>query len=157
GGREATARSDVYGLAATTYCVLTLSAPWGDDEYPAILARQCGDGEPEKPSLMRPDLPEAVDALLLRALDRDPDKRPAAAPASPRPLTAALAVAPAAAPRGDRWAGNTILPSRAVTTTARTRGVVFRSFTRALGIREAEKLRDAIGGEHPELARALAD
>jgi hypothetical protein len=39
----------------------------------------------------------------------------------------------------------------------KTRGVVFRSVTRALGVRDAERLRDGIAAEHPELARALAD
>src|SRR5690606_21570545 len=39
---------------------------------------------------------------------------------------------------------------------AQTRGVVFRSVARAIGVREAERLRDTIAYEHPELARALA-
>ena len=153
-GSEANARSDVYGLAATTYTLLTLAAPWGDGD--GVLQRQCS-GEPVvAPSVVRAELGPADD-VLLRALHRDPLQRPASASAFARELRSALlALAPAAKPEGGRWVANTVLPSRGAAV-AKTRGVVFRSVTRALGVREAERLREAIGADHPELTRALHD
>jgi len=153
-GLEATPRSDVYGLAATTYTILTLTSPWGDGD--GVLQRQCTGEEVIAPSILRAELAPA-DELLLRALSRDPAQRPATAGAFARELRAALlALAPAAKPDGARWVANTVMPSRGAVV-AKTRGVVFRSVARALGVRDAERLRDALGGEHPDLARALSD
>ncbi|MCW5808890.1 MAG: diguanylate cyclase, partial [Deltaproteobacteria bacterium] len=76
GGREATPRADVYGLAATAYTVLTLRPPWGDEDYATILARQVGDAVPKPPSELRGDLATDVDEVILGALDRDPERRP---------------------------------------------------------------------------------
>ena len=153
-GLEATPRSDVYGLAATTYTVLTLTSPWGDGD--AVLQRQCAGEDPAPPSSVRAELAPA-DPVLLRALSRDPAKRPATAGAFARELRSALlALAPILKPDGARWVANTVLPSRG-SVVPKTRGVVFRSVTRALGVREAERLRDAIGAEHADLSRALTD
>jgi diguanylate cyclase (GGDEF)-like protein len=153
-GVEASPRSDVYGLAATTYTLLTLTPPWGDGE--GVLQRQCA-GEPiARPSSLRAEL-AAADEVLLRALSRDPAQRTPTAGQFARELrNALLALAPIPKPDGARWVANTVLPSRGHTV-PRTRGVVFRSVIRALGVRDAERLRDAIGGEHPDLSRALTD
>jgi len=153
-GAEATPRSDVYGLAATTYTLLALASPWGEAE--GILQRQCsGDHVPALSSVRSELLP--ADDVMYRALHRDPLQRPASAGAFARDLRAALlALAPAPKLDGARWVANTVLPSRG-TLVAKTRGVVFRSVTRALGVREAERLREAIGADHPDLSRALTD
>ncbi|HEY0189708.1 MAG TPA: diguanylate cyclase [Kofleriaceae bacterium] len=154
-GHEATSRSDVYGLAATTYTLLTLTAPWGDGE--GVLQRQTAGTDLVPPSVIRAELAPA-DKLLTRALSRDPALRPTSAGAFARDLHAALLAAmPIPKPDGSRWVANTVMPSRGTTTAAKTRGVVFRSISRALGVRDAERLRDALGREHPELARALTD
>jgi len=153
-GNEATPRSDVYGLAATTYTLLTLSPPWGDGD--GVLQRQCSGEDLIPASVFRGELAPA-DHILARAMSRDPAQRPASAGAFARELrTALLGVDPVAKPDGARWVANTILPSRGALG-PKTRGVVFRSVARALGVRDAERLRDAIGGEHAELARALTD
>jgi diguanylate cyclase (GGDEF)-like protein len=152
-GHEATPRSDVYGLAATAYTILTLRTPWGEGE--GVLTRQTSDERIATPSRHRPEL-EPADAVLLRALHRDPTQRPASAGAFARGLVEALStLAPAARPEGPRWIGGTVMPSRA--TVARTRGIVFRSVTRALGIRDGARLRDALTASNPELAQAIAD
>lgn len=153
-GLEASPRSDVYGLAATTYTLLTLTPPWGDGD--GVLQRQCA-GEPvARPSSLRGELIGA-DQILARGLSRDPAQRPATAGQFARELRSSLlALAPIPKPDGARWVANTVLPSRG-NAVAKTRGVVFRSVTRALGVRDAERLRDAIGGEHPDLSRALTD
>jgi diguanylate cyclase (GGDEF)-like protein len=75
-GKEATPYSDVYGLAAAAYALLTLQAPWGDDTE--VIARQLA-GEPvEPPSKHRPEI-ASVDALLTAALASDPKLRPSSA------------------------------------------------------------------------------
>ena len=154
GGAEATARSDVYGLAATVYTLLTLENPFGDDD--GVLGRQCGDYDVPTASSYRPELAE-IDEVLASALDRDPLRRPASAGAFARALRAGVSslLAPPA-PEAGRWLGTTVLPARA-RSAPNTRGVVFRSVSRALGVREGERLRDAIGGTRPELARAITD
>jgi serine/threonine protein kinase len=153
-GFEASPRSDVYGLAATTYTLLTLTPPWGDGE--GVLQRQCAGEDLVPPSVFNPEL-EPADEILLRALSRDPHRRPATAGAFARELRGALlALAPIPKPDGARWVANTVIPSRGAAV-PKTRGVVFRSVTRALGVREAERLRDAIGGDHADLSRALTD
>ena len=153
-GNEASPRSDVYGLAATTYTLLTLTAPWGDGD--GVLQRQCSDQPVAPPSSLRAEL-AAADELILRALHKDPLHRPASAGAFARELrTALIALAPATKPDDTRWIANTVMPSRGAAG-PKTRGVVFRSVARALGVREAERLRDAISTEHPDLSRALTD
>jgi len=153
-GAEATVRSDVYGLAATAYTLLTLESPFGDDE--GVLGRQCGDYEVRPASSYRPEL-GAIDHVLAEALDRDPERRPSSAGALARALRAGFAPLLAARPtQTSRWTGTTVLPSRSRTEPT-TRGVVFRSVTRALGVRDGERLRDVIGGTRPELSRAISD
>ena len=153
-GFEATPRSDVYGLAATAYTLLTLTPPWGDGE--GVLQRQCDGEDLVPPSVIRAEL-EPADEALTRGMSRDPADRPPNAGAFARALrTALVGVDPLPKPDGGRWVASTVLP-RSGSAVPRTRGVVFRSVARALGVREAERLRDAIGGEHPELARALTD
>ena len=156
--QDATVRSDVYGLAATVYAMLTLTPPWGDGDLPTLLARQRGD-QLAAPSTFRPEL-APVDGVILAAMSPEPARRPASAGELARRLTAALAIVdPPKLPDADAGPGRA---ARAATTTsapvhgdATTRGVVFRSVPRALGVRESERLRDAIGGTHPALARAL--
>ena len=60
------ARSDVYGLAATLYHLLTGQVP-----------QWTADGQLQPPTRWRGDVPEALEALLLSALSRDPEQRPA--------------------------------------------------------------------------------
>jgi diguanylate cyclase (GGDEF)-like protein len=67
GGPEGAA-TDVYGLAATAYAMLTARPPFGQaDDYREILLRQLDD-RPTPPSAWRANLPPAVDAVLLRGL-----------------------------------------------------------------------------------------
>jgi hypothetical protein len=105
------------------------------------------------PSTHRADL-ASVDELLASALASDPLARPSSAGQFAATLRAALAIEATKKPENPRMRGTTILPKRAA---AKTRGVVFRSVARALGMRDAQRLRDEIGGSHPDLAAALTD
>jgi serine/threonine-protein kinase len=151
-GQDATARSDVYGLAATAYALLTLAPPWGEDGD--VIGRQMS-GEPvPPPSTHRFEL-ACVDELMASALAHDPTQRPASAGAFASGLRAALSIESLARKADEpRWRGNVVLPRRSV---AKTRGVVFRSVARALGVRDHQRLRDNLGGTDPELAGALTD
>jgi diguanylate cyclase (GGDEF)-like protein len=147
---EATPRSDVYGLAATAYAMLTLASPWGEGDD--VLARQLGSEPPPLPSSYREEL-APIDAVLLGALAKNEADRPTSAGALARALRGGLAsVMPAAASDPSRWQGATVLPGR-MRENRKTRGIVFRSVARAIGIREAERMRDVL----PELARILTD
>ncbi len=155
-GGEATARSDVYGLAATAYAILTLTEPFGEGEALHILARQTLDQPPERPSFYAPELAPADD-IILAALHRDPARRPASAGEFSRALSAALEII-APSPRPSRRAGDE-RPARASIDGShqQTRGIVFRSITRVLGVHQAARFRDVIDGEDPQLGLALFD
>jgi tetratricopeptide (TPR) repeat protein len=71
-------RADVYGLGVLTFELLTGSLPLGLD----------------RPSVLCPQLPGSVDAVLERALARDPGRRPLSAGAFARELGLALGAAP---------------------------------------------------------------
>lgn len=76
--QEATATTDVYGLAATMYCALTGRPPFGSGRAPQVLQRQMNDPLPP-PSTLRPGISQAVDAVLAKALSPHPKKRWASA------------------------------------------------------------------------------
>jgi uncharacterized protein (TIGR02265 family) len=73
GGSEGPS-SDVYGLAATAYTMITGVQPFAETSLEATLAAQQAR-PPEKASVRRPGLPPAVDDVLLRAMHPDPTKR----------------------------------------------------------------------------------
>ncbi len=153
-GHEATPRADVYGLAATAYALLALAPPWGEDTQ--VIARQISGQPVPPPSSHRAEL-ACVDGLFATALAREPKLRPGSAGQFANRLRAALPMENESAVRKvdvERWRGNVIVPRR---TLAKTRGVVFRSVARALGVRDAQRLRDNIGGSHPDIAGALTD
>ncbi|HJL05290.1 MAG TPA: serine/threonine-protein kinase [Polyangiaceae bacterium LLY-WYZ-15_(1-7)] len=74
-GRPADPRSDVYGVGATMYEAL-VGVPYVkphrriEKTLAAVLERR-----PEPPSKIRPKTPGYVDALVMRSLDPDPEKR----------------------------------------------------------------------------------
>lgn len=83
------APTDVYGLAATVYCVLTGRAPFGSGQPLQVVQRQLHDPL-LPPSTLRTSLPPAVDAVLAKALDPSPKKRWASASTFAIALTRAL-------------------------------------------------------------------
>jgi serine/threonine-protein kinase len=84
-----TPTTDVYGLAATVYCMLTGRTPFGSGKVMAVLSRQLN--EPlTAPSQTRPALGHAVDEVLSKALDPNPRRRWSSASAFAVALVRAL-------------------------------------------------------------------
>jgi len=77
-GETASAATDIFAMGSVFYELFTGRHPFAGatplDVYEAIECRT-----PEAPSTMRAGVPEEVDRVLLRMLDRDPEKRPGAA------------------------------------------------------------------------------
>jgi eukaryotic-like serine/threonine-protein kinase len=95
-GKEATARSDIYALGLVLYEVFT-----GKKAFKAASQAELGKlqekSSPPSPSSHVSDLDPAIERVILRCLERDPDRRPpsvlavAAALPGGDPLAAALA------------------------------------------------------------------
>lgn len=73
-GEEVDPQSDVYSVAATLYFLLTGQAPFEHADAAVALARIVSEPPPSLRSL-RPDLPPALDRVVLRGLERDRAKR----------------------------------------------------------------------------------
>jgi diguanylate cyclase (GGDEF)-like protein len=72
------ATTDVYGLAATAYCMLAGRAPFGSGPALQVVQRQLNDPL-VPPSRVRPTLSSAVDDVLAKALHPTPKRRWASA------------------------------------------------------------------------------
>jgi PAS domain S-box-containing protein len=67
-------RSDIYGLGAILYQVLTGQPPFPDADSKEVLAQVVAQ-EPVRPRALWPEVPPALEAACLRALAKDPDDR----------------------------------------------------------------------------------
>ena len=67
-------RTDIYGVGLLGYKLLTNQSPFrGDSVYATITKRLKSD--PVAPSVIRVDCSAALDAIILRAMHRDPEQR----------------------------------------------------------------------------------
>jgi serine/threonine protein kinase len=73
-GEQVDAQTDVYSTAATLYFLLTGRAPFQSDNAAVTLARIASDPPPSLRTL-RPELSPALDAVVLRGLERDRKRR----------------------------------------------------------------------------------
>jgi eukaryotic-like serine/threonine-protein kinase len=74
-GEKVDQQADIYAVAATLYFTLAGKAPFeGAGDPMAILAQIVSD-DPKPLSDLRPDIPPELDAVILRALQRDKKKR----------------------------------------------------------------------------------
>lgn len=81
-GREVTARSDLYSLAAVLYEAMTGHFYLGLDPESvddAMLLKMIVEARPESPQYRHESIPEDIDRPLMRALSKDPALRPATA------------------------------------------------------------------------------
>jgi serine/threonine protein kinase len=77
-GADVSAATDVYALGCVTFECLTGAAPFADRQGMRVLWAQLQD-EPPDPREKRPELPEAVSAVILRALAKEAEQRPQSA------------------------------------------------------------------------------
>jgi len=68
-------RSDVYGLGAILYRLLTGEVPFGGETTLEVVTKLRRD-PPRRPTALRPGLPLELEAICLGCLAKDPDARP---------------------------------------------------------------------------------
>ncbi len=73
-GQDVTPRVDVYAVGAMLYDMLCGRAPFDEGEPGRTLGALLTQEAP-RPRQLMPDLPEAVEAVILRAIAKDPAKR----------------------------------------------------------------------------------
>ncbi|MGP3980197.1 serine/threonine-protein kinase [Streptomyces sp. KR80] len=77
-GRAAGPEADVYALGCVLYELVCGRPPFTGDAVAAVVYQHV-DAAPVPPREVRPEIPAAVESLLLRMLSKDPAARPAAA------------------------------------------------------------------------------
>ena len=85
GGKGVDARSDVYGLGATLYELLTLCSPFVSSSTPELL-NAIRDREPTSPRKINPRAPRDLEVIALKAMEKESGRRYASAGAMARDL-----------------------------------------------------------------------
>ena len=107
-GFDVTAVSDLYSIGVILYEALTGRVPFEGESAVAVAMKQVSQ-TPQRPSSINPRVSPALDAVVMRALEKDPGERFQSADAFIAALDAALTRAgrPATAPppsrRCRRW------------------------------------------------------
>lgn len=73
-GEPVDARSDIYALGVVLYELLTGKLPFEGDSPIAVALRHL-DSDPPSPRTLRPEVPEALEKIILKAMARDPAER----------------------------------------------------------------------------------
>ncbi len=103
-GKEVSTRSDIYALGLVLYELFTGRRPHESDSLPELL-RLKHESVPESPSSFARDLDPAIENVILRCLEADPQSRPSSALAvagalpGADPLAAALAAGETPSPQ----------------------------------------------------------
>ena len=73
-GRAVDARSDLYSIGIVLYELLTGQVPFDADSPVTVALKQVSE-IPVPPAELVPGIPPAIDAVVMRALEKDPDRR----------------------------------------------------------------------------------
>jgi predicted Ser/Thr protein kinase len=73
-GQEVTDKTDIYSFGIVFYEMLTGAVPFRANTQAAVLTKQLRE-QPVPPTGLRPDIPRAVEAIVLKALEKDPLNR----------------------------------------------------------------------------------
>ncbi len=92
-GLPADQRSDIYALGVILYEMLVGKVPFDDKSIPSILVKHLTE-PPRPPSSLRGDIPREVETIVLRCLEKDPEKRYQSADDLGKALTARLGTEP---------------------------------------------------------------
>jgi eukaryotic-like serine/threonine-protein kinase len=112
-GHVVSASSDLYSIGVILYELLTGVVPFEGETAVAIAFKQVS-AEPSPPSALNPNVPAALDAIVLRALAKDPARRYADADEfivalqrarEALPASAGAAVLTTGAPGPESWVG----------------------------------------------------
>ncbi|MBQ3386203.1 MAG: Stk1 family PASTA domain-containing Ser/Thr kinase [Eggerthellaceae bacterium] len=107
-GKELADTSDIYSLGVVLYECVTGRVPFDGPDAVSVAVKQVKE-EPVPPSQVNPDVDEAMEAIILRAMAKEPNKRYKSAAAMREALQAYLAGTPI-----DGF-GNVIAPDAAAT------------------------------------------
>ncbi|MEK6323100.1 MAG: protein kinase [Acidobacteriota bacterium] len=97
-GHQAEPRSDLYSLGVMLYEVVTGRPPFVGDQFVAIISQHI-NSPPVAPSWHNPEVPQALETLILRLLAKTPVERPESAAEVAKALAAIGSSAPTAAER----------------------------------------------------------
>jgi serine/threonine protein kinase len=101
-GERVDGRSDLYSTGCLLYELLTGRPPFTGDS-PVAIAYQHVQEDPVPPSRVDPEVPAWADAIVLKALQKDPAQRYQSAGEMHNDIRRALAGAPVAAPERKAW------------------------------------------------------
>jgi serine/threonine-protein kinase len=102
GDRSLDARADIYALGAMMYFALTGQPPFtGDNPFAIMMAHARDPVVP--PSRLRPDLPEDLERVILRCLEKKPADRPPTVRALGDALAACRSSSEWGPPQAEAW------------------------------------------------------